>query len=194
MIFDLNEFAKEVHQNAIDHGFWDDDATDESQIALIHSEWSEALEEYRANRPMAWYECKEVEHSSPKMCAPKDEYDCLAYDQCDTCPHRGRKPEGVAVELIDGVLRVLDYCAAKGIQVEDCKWESTMGFFNLVVHLHNITSMLIHIPRMVSPKKQTYIVSAVFAFVRSYGIDPYELMREKHQYNLTRPHKHGKRY
>lgn len=98
------------------------------------------------------------------------------------------------MELIDGVLRVLDYCAAKCIQVEDCNWESTMGFFNLVAHLHDITSMLIHIPRMVSPKKQTYIASAVFAFVRSYGFDPYELMQEKHAYNLTRPHKHGKRY
>ncbi len=154
MTFDLNQFAAEVHQNAIDHGFWDDDATDERQIALIHSEWSEALQADRSG------------------CTPRE----------------------VCTELIDGVLRVLDYCAEKGIQVEDCKWESTMGFFNLVSHLHNITSMLIHIPRMVSPKKQTYIASAVFAFVRSYGFDPYDLMKQKHEFNLTRPYKHGKRY
>ncbi len=154
MIYNLNEFAKEVHENAVAHGFWDDDATDERQIALIHSEWSEALQADRSG------------------CTPRE----------------------VCMELIDGVLRVLDYCAEKGVQVADCKWESTMGFFNLVVHLHNITSMLIHIPRMVSPKRQTYIVSAVFAFVRSYDLDPYELMKQKHEFNLTRPHKHGKLY
>lgn len=43
----INEFAKEVHQNAVDHGWWEEDRPIEEIIALIHSEWSEALEEAR---------------------------------------------------------------------------------------------------------------------------------------------------
>lgn len=150
MSFDLNQFAKEVHQNAIDHGFWDDDATDERQIALIHSEWSEALQADRSG------------------CTPRE----------------------VCMELIDGVLRVLDYCAAYNAEVFDKGWRHCENLFSAVVFLHVATSKLY----VSGFSKVSKIVSCVFAFVRTYGFDPYELLHEKHAYNLTRPHKHGKRY
>ena len=153
MSFDLNEFAKEVHQNAVDHGFWDDDATDERQIALIQSEWSEALQADRSG------------------CTPRE----------------------VCMELIDGVLRVLDYCAAKGWLVGDKGWNYQPDFFTMLCELHEFTHILYHEGMTISlPNWQ--IISLVSAFVRSFGLDPYELMHEKHQYNLTRPRKHGKRY
>jgi len=153
MTYNLNEFAKEVHQNAIEHGFWDDDATDERQIALIHSEWSEALQADRGG------------------CAPRE----------------------VCTELIDGVLRVLDYCSQKGWLVGDKGWNYQLDFFAMVCELHELTHILYHEGITISlPNWQ--IISLVSAFVRSFGLDPYELMQEKHAYNLTRPHKHGKRY
>lgn len=43
----INEFAAEVHKNAVDHGWWDGERTFPEIVALIHSEVSEALEEYR---------------------------------------------------------------------------------------------------------------------------------------------------
>lgn len=48
----FGEFAKEVHQNAVDHGWYEAERSVAEIFALIHSEWSEALEEYRAGRPM----------------------------------------------------------------------------------------------------------------------------------------------
>lgn len=106
----FGEFAKEVHQNAVDHGWYDAERSVAEIFALIHSEWSEALEEYRAGRPMEWYHCCECEPDGHgHSCDPKDENDCLNYETREKCSHRGKKPEGIAVELIDGCIRILDF-------------------------------------------------------------------------------------
>lgn len=45
----VNEFAKEVHENAVAHGWWETARSFPEVAALIHSEVSEALKgrEYR---------------------------------------------------------------------------------------------------------------------------------------------------
>lgn len=39
----INEFAKEVHQNSVDHGWWDEERELPEIIALCHSELSRHL-------------------------------------------------------------------------------------------------------------------------------------------------------
>lgn len=208
----LNRFLIEAHQNAVDHGFWEGEKDITESMALIHSEWSEALEEYRANRPMIWYECKEVEHATPKLCNPKDEWDCLAYDEQENCKHRGKKPEGIAVELIDGCIRILDLfgkygrkCSASTVT----ELANRIHFSNptltkdsplprLVCALHGLTAKaadrtfeLTHKEIALTPLEPA--MGLVFFWLRENGIDPEKLMIEKHEYNKSRPYKHGKK-
>ena len=103
----VNEFAKEVHENAVAHGWWETARSFPEVAALIHSEVSEALEEWRDGNPTIYGNC-----SIPGgVCEFKDS--CDKDEKADAC-----KPEGVAVELCDAIIRILDYLAYMGVDVE----------------------------------------------------------------------------
>ena len=111
----LNELAKEIHENAVAHGWWDEKRSFGDIVALCHSELSEALEEYRANRTMVWHDC-----DIDAMCeweTKVDDSDCPADEPCD-CPYYHEKPEGIAVEMIDCIIRILDWCGKEGLDVD----------------------------------------------------------------------------
>ena len=104
----LNNFITEVHQNAVEHGWWETNRSINESIVLIHSEWSEAIEEARAGRPMVWHNCTEGDGVVNNPCNPADAADCRNYGKEAECKYRSAKPEGIAVELMDGVIRILD--------------------------------------------------------------------------------------
>lgn len=204
----LNRTSKEIHQNATDHGWWEDDRSQDEIVALIHSEWSEALEEYRAGRLMVWYE-----HGSDgcALCEDKPERYCYCVgDEKGSC-QGGMKPEGIAVELIDGCIRILDLFAKYGYRsasetLAALEARSRETFRNLrketpapsvIAMLHQMTSSAHQIGQMRGGFTQASLapleaaVGMACAWIRLQGSDPEAIMLEKHRYNLTRPYKHG---
>lgn len=105
----LNKFAAEVHQNAVEHGWWDEERSFGDIIALCHSELSEALEEYRSGRPMVY--CEVLGTNKACMDGECGGIECLSW-------FTGRKPEGIAVEMADCIIRILDWCGKEGIDIE----------------------------------------------------------------------------
>lgn len=85
----INEWAKEVHQNAVDHGWWDSQRSAGELLMLVVSEVSEAFEEIRNGHAMT-----------------------------ETYYSEGGKMEGVPSELADVVIRVMDLCEYYGIDLE----------------------------------------------------------------------------
>lgn len=172
-MINLNEFAIEVHENAVKHGWWETERSFGEVIALIHSELSEALEEYRNGH------------------APTETY----YSE-------GGKPKGIPSELADVVIRVLDWCAYKGWEytgkeysiiaeevqdIFDSGEATKANFGKLIADLHKDVSFVY--------RNEIWIlndlIEDIFTFCAIYKIDLESAMLEKHEYNKTRPYKHG---
>lgn len=217
---DMNDIAKRVHDNAVVHGFWPEGRTDAEVLALIHSEWSKALEAYRDEEDMVWYSCdaEDGRHECDgDICGNRttDVYD----DDMEPiweqgyCDGHKQRPEGIAVELIDGCIRILDTVSvwAPTRDLGDDKFDGlisigtksveqvkAMELPELVAFLHYLVSdaykwVTGFAERAVATDKLMGAFAAVFLWLRARGEDPVAILREKHEYNITRPYKHGKR-
>jgi len=101
----INDLVKKAHENAVNKGFWDEEPSFGEQIALMHSELSEALEEYRRGHKENYLYSSTCHTGCESLTA-----------QCNTCPDA--KPEGIPIELADTVIRIFDTCGKYGIDLE----------------------------------------------------------------------------
>lgn len=208
-----NEFSREVHQNACEKGWWDEPVTFGDIVSLCQSEISEALEEYRCKRPMIWYACTEGDDHHP--CDPGDEYECVMYGQEECCSYRSEKPEGIAVEMADCVLRILDWMGKEGISPEDSMdraratqeiwaqlgddfpehlYKGGMGDLSAELHLYlsmAYRNWLNGTGTSPISTRMALVILRIQEWAEEAGVDLDQVLREKFSYNKTRPYRHG---
>lgn len=89
MLKSINELVKLAYKNAVDKGWWETERSFGELIALIHSELSEALEDYRSGHDV------------------------------NSIWHEAEKPCGIPIELADVIIRIFDLCGKYEIDLEE---------------------------------------------------------------------------
>lgn len=87
----LNELGKQAYEIAKEHGFYDNKPSVPERLCLIHSEVSEALEDYRDDKMQ------------------------MAYQDVGY----GNKPIGFPSELADVLIRIVDLAAHLNIDLDE---------------------------------------------------------------------------
>lgn len=195
-----NDLARLVHGNAVAHGWYEREPTKAAVCANIHAELSEAWEEYRNKHPMIWYACGIDEAGTV----------CIENACQIDCPSKGDKPEGIAVELADVAIRMLDIVAHWHLDIDaamaissnlDDLWDRDLlaadspveVFPAMIARLHDLVSMAHRekLPECVA----LYFARAIYLmddFVQKHTLQTLEaVIRLKHAYNVKRPYRHG---
>lgn len=106
----LNKLRDEIHEYAISKGFWDKERETGTLLMLCVSELAEAMEADRKDRYAdleAYRECEKADDifESDKHLYLVRSFQCLIKDTFED-------------ELADTIIRILDLCGAKGIDIE----------------------------------------------------------------------------
>lgn len=169
---DWNALAKEIHENAVAKGWWETERSWEECRILVVSELAEALEEYRAGRMTVWFSGWHGSGIAPIL------------------PETKNKPEGFPIELADAAIRILDWFGRDNGSSE---------YINSLVGRLPVDSdpmPLGSVPLCLDWAVQQiysgeFALVVIVALAAGLDIDLEAMIRLKHEYNKTRPYRHG---
>jgi len=205
----LNQLIRDVHQNAVDHGWWDKPRSVGNTRAMIHDEVSEALGEYRNGNAIYYHVCPK----NKKVCEQQDFPDSIDCTHCTPCQ---LKAEGTAVELADMAIRIFDLLGSHKVDViedevtlqmlidtaieehEEFENESCPDILHAEVpDLCNELHTLIVLDRF-EESDYSYLLAAIGVAgawvneqLKDHELDFEKIVLEKHAYNKTRSYRHG---
>ncbi len=178
---------KEIHENAVNKGFWDPPSSFGKLTGLLHSEITEIFEEYRDGRDI---------HE-------------IYYDKLDLSITK--KPLGIPVEIADLAIRLLDLAGYYNFNLEEAVYTTDLDkdfinvlsddFATVIVSLHGYlpfincagTTKFENDPE--GYKEHLEDVAFMINYIcEKFKIGLNTAIELKHAYNLTRIFKHGKQF
>lgn len=183
------DLQEEAHRNACVHGWHDKEVSFEQMLLLLHSEISEACEEFRSGKPI-----NEIYFRQSGV---------------DADP---QKPEGFPVELADVVIRIMDYCGL--VEFDMARFILTSTYAGHFIgsnptfteiqdavcnsdgyEKRDVVGTLVMMHRQISGCDHVRDLCRVLLHIMGYchlhELALYQAMVMKMKYNRTRPHRHG---
>lgn len=179
----LKEMQTEGRAYSEAHGWYDIPRTWGEEIALLHSEASEALDAFRqwGTSDVTLLECKHSEHEPGEP-----------LEVTHLC-----KPEGVGSELADVLIRLLDTCERHDIDIErggnqvgwtERVYDTDTAFGDMINDLH---AQIQYWNFNRSASAAALVYTELRAICAAIDIDLEKEYERKYQFNLTRPYRHG---
>jgi NTP pyrophosphatase (non-canonical NTP hydrolase) len=166
---DWNAWGKAIHQNAVEHGFWDTKRELEETMVLFHCELSEAIEELRKGNPDI-YQNKDGKWEGTYVeladCAIRI-LDFLAQQGENAEPDYSNHAKLPEMPIIEAIMRCHSHIGC----AYDYRFDESTMFKMLRIALGDIVRML---------ERAGYSIEQVIA--------------DKHEYNRGRAYKHGKKF
>lgn len=105
-MMDIRATQTLVHNTAQAKGWWDtaDDCNVPTKLALVHSEISEALEDFRVGKLDLYYQYR-GEDGKLKRATPQEMEEFAGQEEFDPSEY---KPCGFGIELADAMIRIFD--------------------------------------------------------------------------------------
>lgn len=192
----LNELRDRAYKTACEHGFHNEELSNEHCFCLIISELMEAVEADRKGR-------------LGKKCKSRFEMDYNRYivlveeEKRFKCSFEKNVKDTLPDELSDAVIRLLDLAGLRGISLESASEDIGSEYMDDIACMYSQLSFTeaiysIFIKPIVDYNYLSTIVNemifSIFAFAKHLNIDLLWHIEQKQRYNELRPKLNGKRY
>lgn len=177
----LNELRDRAYKTACEHGFHDEELSNEHCLCLVISELMEAVEAHRKGRRVRINERETYELIQRKK------FYMYAFDNYI----KGSVEE----ELSDAVIRLLDLCGLRKIKLEnDCLDDEVLEEYSHIFIGKTFTESIFNITKNLIDRDISYSLIKIFGLAKHLDIDLLWHIEQKMRYNELRENKHGKMY
>lgn len=177
----LNKLRDRAYKTACEHGFHDEELSNEHCLCLVISELMEAVEAHRKGRRVRINERETYELIQRKK------FYMYAFDNYI----KGSVEE----ELADAVIRLLDLAGLRNIELEnDCLDDEVLEEYSHIFIGKTFTESIFNITKNLIDRDISYSLIKIFGLAKHLNIDLLWHIEQKQRYNELRENKHGKRY
>ena len=184
---DLNKLAKEAYETAREHGWHDEERSDEHFMMLILTEIAEAVNADRKNQHADVAKFKEWQGNSTPL---SEETRTRRFNE----DFETFIKNTVEDELADVVIRCLDLAALRGIDLThalDSMDELSTATFDEWTFTETAYDMCFPVVTGNTEAAVFITIEYVFHYCKAKGIDIEWFITQKMKYNKLRPYRHG---
>lgn len=184
----LNELRDRAYKNACEHGFHEQEYSDDHYLMLVICELAEAVEADRKGKraKVDWFK-KKMETSL--ICQGLDP--TISKERGYEVAYNETIKGSIEEELADTVIRLLDLAGLRGIDLSNIKTWDMIHVKEFPVFVFNTIRLLYNTPLDCVIAD---VISNVFSYCKATSIDLLWHIEQKMKYNELREYKHGKRY
>lgn len=184
---DLNRLRDEAYQNAVEHGWHDEDLSDEHFLCLVISELMEAVQAERKGK-----HADRIQFDNYMSLRERSE------EEFKYAFTHGIK-DSVEDELADACIRLLDLAGLRNVdlgEVDVDELKCSEGFFDwtFTESIYSIVSDITDKDYIETHSLESYMrvsLREIMSFCVKKGIDISWHIEQKMKYNRTRPRMHG---